>query len=71
MVYLIGQYKGFKEINVKCSGQDLAMCSMRAVIFIILTNEPLDVFIYKVKMKNHVTRIKIHPVFVNNKTLCI
>lgn len=55
MIYLIGQFRGFNEINLKCLEQDLAMCPMRAVIFIILTNEPLDFFIYNVRiMKNPV-----------------
>ena len=69
MVYPTRQFRGFNEINVKCSGQD-AMGSMKAVTFIILTNEPLDVFISKVRMKNHVTRITTDPVFVNHKALC-
>lgn len=37
---------------------------MRAMIFIMLMNGPLDFFIYKVGiMINPVTRIKVDPVF--------
>lgn len=70
MVYPTRQFRGFNEINVKCSWQDLAKGSIRTVIFIILTNEPLNVFTSKMRRKNHVTRIKTDSVFVNHKTLC-
>lgn len=64
MIYLVGQFRRFSELNAKCLEGDLAMCPTRAIIFIVLMNEPLDFFTYKVGIIiNSATRIKLDPDF--------